>query len=190
MSLSPEQLLAVARSYWRSDKNYDLRLESSPEAERFQRLWAQELTKMDQWRAFLRALQAELPDFTVGNATATCDACFRCAAYPATNRELPPLRWVVVGCLSILAPVYTVYGVQYEYSGTRRISDKVLFEPLPAEMRAPAGVIARSIETTFGASALPRRIAETPVPLIVEPREPPDTRLFHALFTSEPERVP
>jgi hypothetical protein len=57
-------------------------------------------------------------------------------------------------------------------------------------MRAPAGIIARRIVETFGAHALPREIAETAVPLFVDPQQPPNTTLFHALFTSQPERVP
>jgi hypothetical protein len=97
---------------------------------------------------------------------------------------------VVVGCVSILAPVYTVYGVRYEYSRGKRLRDEVFFEPLPAEMRGPAGVIARGIEATFGVSVLPRELAGTPVPLFVDPREPPDTTLFHALFISQPASVP
>ncbi len=64
------------------------------------------------------------------------------------------------------------------------------FEPLPPEMRSPADVMARNIEEIFGFNALPREIAEIPVPLIVHWKEPPHTRLFHALFTSEPESLP
>jgi hypothetical protein len=57
-------------------------------------------------------------------------------------------------------------------------------------MRAPADIVSRRLETTFGVSTLPREIAETPIPLYVEPKEPPNTTLFHALFTSEPESLP
>jgi hypothetical protein len=190
MLLSAEALLSIARNYWRPDKEFDFRLENSPEAERFLQRWEQELEKMDEWRAFLRALGEALPGFTIGNATATCDACFRCSVYPEAEDKSQPRRWVVVGCVSILAPVYTLYGVQYEYRGGERISDKVFLGALPPEMQAPVDVIARKLETTFGVGALPRELAETPVPLIVEPQEPPKTTLFHALFTSRPERVP
>jgi hypothetical protein len=190
MPLSVEQLLAIARKYWRPDRDYEFQSENSPEAKRFQELWEHELKKMDRWRAFLDDLRQDLPGFTIGNATATCNACFRCAAYPVSNRDLPTLRWAVVGCVSILAPVYTLYGVQYEYSGTKRVRDEVFFEPLPHEMRVPADVIARRIEASFEVSALPRELGETPVPLFVDPHSPPDSTLFHALFSSRPERVP
>jgi hypothetical protein len=54
----------------------------------------------------------------------------------------------------------------------------------------PASVVARKIEATFGCSVVPREIAETPVPLFIEFKAPPETTLFHALFTSEPSSIP
>jgi hypothetical protein len=64
------------------------------------------------------------------------------------------------------------------------------FDPLRPETRAPADIIARRIEATFGANMLPREMARTPVPLYVQWKEPPETTLFHALFTSQPESLP
>ena len=189
MPLSVEHLLSVARNYWRADKAYHSRTDTSPENERRGALWKEELKKLDQWRAFLRDLKQELPGFTIGDATATCDVCFRCVAYAPAAKEQPQMEWAVVGCVSILAPVYTVYGAVFEQILAERI-EHVAFEPLPPEMRGPAVLIARKIETRFGVSALPREIAKTPVPLIVEPQEPPHTTLFHALFTGEPESIP
>jgi len=197
MPISAEYLLAVVRSYWRSDHEFDGKLERSPETERFQGLWEEKLEKMDEWHVLLNELQAALPQFGIGNATATSDACFRCSVYTGrepvySSQENEPLarRWVVVGCVSILTPVYAVYGVQYDYRGEERIADRVFLDPLPLEMRAPAEVVARKIETMFGVEAVPREIAEVRIPLIVGPHEPPDTTLFHALFTAWPESVP
>jgi hypothetical protein len=190
MTLTVEHLLSIARRYWPSDKEQYLHPERSPEVARFQALWEQELQKMEQWGAFVRALNRDLPGFTLGNVTAPVDASFRCAAYPETVFERPGLRWIVVGCVSILAPVYTLYGLQYVYRDKKRIDPKVFFEPLPAEMQAPADIISQGLESTFGVSRLPRELAETPVPLFVDPQQPPDTTLFHALFISQPESVP
>jgi hypothetical protein len=186
MPLSSEGLLAVARNYWRSDKAYD----SSPEHRRLTDLWDQELKKLGQWWALLDELKKELPGFTIGNATATPDACFRCAAYSAVDNQSDARRFIVVGCVSILAPVYAVYGVEYARVDNRRHNPRAFFEPLPSEMRHPADVISRRIEATFRVDALPREIVETRIPLYVEPVEPPNTTLFHALFTSEPESLP
>ncbi|WP_375767422.1 hypothetical protein NR798_37955 [Archangium gephyra] len=197
MPISADDLLSVVRNYWRSDHAFDDKAENSPETKRLQREWAQALEKMDQWRVLLRELGAALPHFNIGNATATSDACFRCSVYPNrepvyTNPGDEPRsrRWAVVGCVSILAPVYSIYGVQYDYRGKERIAERVFFDPLPPEMQAPAEIIARKLEAMFGVEALPREIADIRIPLIVEPREPPDTTLFHALFSSYPERVP
>src|SRR4051812_19941963 len=117
MPISAEELLSVVREYWRSDHEFDGKLEKSPELERFQDLWEQELEKLDQWRVLMRELRAAFPQFNIGHATATCDACFKCTVYTnrepvaASHQEGPrERRWGVVGCLSILAPVYTVYG--------------------------------------------------------------------------------
>jgi hypothetical protein len=190
MALTAEQLLSITRNYWPSDLESSLKPEGSPEVARLHDLWGKELKKMRQWAEFVRALNEDLPEFTVGNITATFDACLRCGAYPRTNRPPSSSGWVVVGCVSILAPVYAIYGMQYEYSGEKRFGEEVFFEPLPARMRAPADIIARKLEATFGVSALPRELADTSVPLFVDSRKPPHTTLFHALFTSQPDSVP
>lgn len=197
MPISAEHLLSVARNYWRADHEFEGTLERSPELERFQDLWEQKLEKIDEWWVLHDELRAALPHLKVGDATATVDACFRCLVYTdkafvSENPEDEPRshRWAVVGCVSILAPVYAIYGVQYDYKGRQWIDRRVFFEPLPPEMRAPAQVVARKLEELFGVEALPREIAETRIPLIVEQMEPPETTLFHALFTSRPESVP
>jgi hypothetical protein len=190
MNPSTAQLIAIARDYWRPDKEYRLRQEKSPEDKRLEARWTQELEKLDRWHAFLRELRQELPGFTIGDGTATPDACFRCVAYPVQGRPLPPYRWVVVGCVSILAPIYIVYAVEYDRIGGERHNPRFSLEPFPPELQLPADVIARKIEGAFGFSKLPREIAETPVPLFVQWVEPPETTLFHALFTNEPDNVP
>jgi hypothetical protein len=190
MALDVEHLLSIARNYWPADMETYLRPDTSIVYARLQELWARELMKMEQWRAFLGDLERDLPDFTIGNATAPGDGSFRCAAYFREGRTPPGLEWVVVGCVSVLAPVYTVYGVESEYRGKKRIRDTVLHEPLPPDMRTAAEVMSRRISATFDVQALPRELAETRIPLIVDPVMPPDTTLFHALFISKPERVP
>jgi hypothetical protein len=190
MSLNAEQLLAIARNYWPADMEAHLRPDTSIVHARLQALWARELGKMEQWRAFLGELERDLPDFIIGNATAPGDGSFRCAAYFREGRISPGIDRVVVGCVSVLAPVYTIYGMESEYRGRKRIRDTVFHEPLPADMKAVADVMSHRIRATFDVQALPRELAETRVPLIVDPVMPPDTTLFHALFVSKPERVP
>ena len=50
MTPSVEELLAIARRYWRSDNEYQLRGERSPETDRLQALWKQEWRRMDEWQ--------------------------------------------------------------------------------------------------------------------------------------------
>ncbi|MBZ4415256.1 hypothetical protein [Myxococcus sp. RHSTA-1-4] len=83
-----------------------------------------------------------------------------------------------------------VYGVRYDFVGRQRYNPRLSFEPFPPEMREPAEVIARKIEATFDVRRLPREVAATPVPLYVHNTEPPETTLFHALFTSQPDNIP
>jgi hypothetical protein len=187
MAISRERLMDIARNYWRSDKLYDYASPKSPEHVRLWETWERELARIERWWALLDSLEADLPDFTIGDATATLDACFRCVAYSGKSH---PYRFAVVGCASILAPVSANYGVQLESVSLEQGVPRVVFEPLPYEMRAPADVIARRLEATFGAVALPREVAETPLPLIVHGKEPPNTTLFDALFTSQPESIP
>lgn len=190
MTPTPEELLTIAREYWRPDRYQHVTQEPSPEDDKREARWEEALQKVDRWHAFLNDLSQALPGFTIGDGTATPDACFRCVAYPVQGRPLPPFDWVVVGCISILAPIYMVYAIEFERAGKERLGAKVRFEPLPPQMRQPADIFARKIEETFGASALPREVAEIPVPLVVEWKEPPETRLFHALFSNQPESVP
>lgn len=185
--MSAEELLSIVRHYWPSTEECYLTGGPSPELERLHALWQQELEKLDKWWALLDELEGELPGFTIGDGTATSEPSFRCIAY---SGRAAPRRFAVVGCLSILAPVFTVYGLEFEGTQETRRVIRICFEPLPAEMQEPARVMARKIEAHFGASALPREVAETPVPLFVEWMKPPNTTLFHALFASRPEIIP
>ncbi|MFL5352621.1 hypothetical protein [Archangium sp.] len=187
MHPSTEELFSIARNYWPSTEEYYLKGEASPENQRLGALWQEKLKRIDRWWAMLDELKEELPELTIGDATATLHASFRCTAY---SKKVNQQRSALVGCLSIIAPVFTVYGLEFEYQGETRTVSRICFEPLPAYMQGPAGVIARKIETMFGASALPREVADTPVPLFVEWKKPPHTTLFHALFSSTPERIP
>ncbi|NMO15287.1 hypothetical protein HPC49_09280 [Pyxidicoccus fallax] len=114
----------------------------------------------------------------------------RLGRHPPENTPTPKHRWVAVGCLSILAPVYIVYGVELEYRGKERIGQKASLGPLPPDTHHAADIIARKMETLFGATALSRALAQTRVPLFVEFKAPPETMLLHTLFTSTPESVP
>ncbi|WNG20735.1 hypothetical protein [Cystobacter fuscus] len=145
---------------------------------------------MSSWKAFRIELRSALPNFITGDTGSTGDGGLRCMVYPLKESRAPSSNWIVLGCVSILAPVYFVYGVECDYINGRLQNHRASFEQPPLNMAFPAQVVARKIETTFGFSAIPREIAETPVPLFVGWREPSEATLFHALFTSDPSIIP
>jgi len=187
MTPTRDQLLSIALDYWPSFKDYEQN--PSLEDERRFAVCEQKLQEHDRWLAFLDELDKELPAFTISDYTGP-GPCFCCVAYPDQRLPQPPVRWVVAACVSFLAPVYTVYGVQFDYSGNERVFKQLALWPLPSEIQATADIIARRIEATFGVTALPHELAELRVPLFVQFTEPPGTRLFHALFLDNPENLP
>ena len=193
MPLSLDQLVAIARNYWPTPgkREQDSSLEFSPEALRLHELWEQKLKDIARWWTVLDELRNELPGFVIGDATATPDACFRCVAHPSGASSTSAPYWSVVGCLSIIAPVHTVYGVQFTRHERARVFEGFDFELGRAETRAPAHAMARRFELGFGSQLLPAaQSARVQVDLEVQGKRPPDTLLLHALFTNEPENLP
>jgi hypothetical protein len=190
MNLSKEDLLEIARKHYDSTNKFHFATEASPETQRLHALWAQWIADMSSWYHLRDKLSSELPNHNTGETYPTNDGGPRCMVYPPKESSPPTSDWVVVGCLSLLAPVYFVYGVKYNYIDGRLQNPKASFEPPPPGMEFPARVVARTIETTFGYSALSREIAETPVPLFAGWLAPPQTTLFHVLFTNDPSNIP
>jgi hypothetical protein len=191
MTPSLDELLARVRPYRRTDDVYASRHERSPEDERLYALWTQEEHRLEQWEALLAQLRADLPRYRIEDVSHPRDAGLRCTLDPPVLEGSELHRQVVVGCLSLLAPVYMVYGLQYPRRGHRSFEERRLFfNALPHSMLRPAAVLARRLEARFGVIALPPELAATPVPFYVDWREPPHTTLFHALFSSEPDNVP
>lgn len=187
---STEQLISIAREYWPSNMEAYHSPDTCPQFAKLDERWQHELARMERWEAFIRDLEADVPGFSIGNITATPDACLRCGVYNITEKPRTDY-WVVVGCMSILAPVYTVYTARVSVvGGRRRPQEPQLFGPFPPEMQPIVDATSRRLEATFAVSALPRDVAETPIPLFVEPLSPPETTLFHALFTSVPASIP
>ncbi|NOJ91749.1 hypothetical protein HMI51_02155 [Corallococcus coralloides] len=192
MTHSAEELLAVARLYWGADQAYAFRQERSPEDLRYEALWAEKNKEGPRWGALIKKLGEALPDCNVWDYTPPlANPSFGVLVYPHHEKIMhrPQKVWVVAGYLSILAPVYTVHCVRKEYLGNQLRSAKVFLGPVPLELQGIADTVARHIEAEYGATALPLEIAQTPVPLYVNLMQPPETTLFHALFTSEPGNI-
>ena len=193
MTMTVDELLARARHYWPANLDWYFRGEETPETARRFALWEQQWRQHGkQWHALLTDLAKDLPGFSIRDATAPSDVCFRCAVR-LPREGTTPLVQVVVGCLSMIAPVYSVYGLQYEVSpatGTKPSDPRLFLDALPPEMHEPANALAKRMEAVFGASPLLAGLAGTPVPLCVNITCPPRTTLFHALISDQPDSVP
>lgn len=187
---SKDDLLDIVRNYYDSSEKFLFTPEASPATKRLHALWTQWLENMGPWNAFLQGLESDLPAFVIGDTLSSSDGGPRCLVYPPKESRSPTAAWVVVGCVSLLAPVYIVYGVECDYADGGLRNEKASFAQPPPDMALPAQIVARRIETTFGFSTVSREIAETPVPLFVGGREPSEATLFHALFTSDPSIIP
>lgn len=187
---SKDDLFDIARNYYDSNSRFLYTPKTSPATKRLHALWTQWLENMEPWNAFLDELESELPSLIIGDTFSTSDGGPRCLIYPQKESRSPASNWVVVGCVSLLAPVYIVYGVECDAADGGLRKEQASFAQPPPHMALPAQVVARRIETTFGFSAVSREIAETPVPLFVGGREPSEATLFHALFTSDPSIIP
>jgi hypothetical protein len=190
MTPSKEDLITIVRRYYDSSNAFLFTTELSPEAERRQALWTQWIANMGPWRAFKAALRSALPNYDFGETFPSDDGGPRCMVYLPKEVRSPTSNWTVVGCVSLLAPVYFVHGVEYDYINGHAQNFRASFEQPPPSMILPAQVVARTIETMFGFSAFPRELAETPVPLYAGLLEPPQTTLFHTLFTNDPSNIP
>jgi hypothetical protein len=190
MSLLKKDLIDIAQQYYEASSEVHSTPELSPETERRNALWAQWIENRSSWTALRATLRSELPGYDTGETYSTHDGGPRCLVYPPKESRTPVGNWIVVGCISLLAPVYCVYGVECDYIEGRLRNDTASFAPPPSSMALPAKAVARAIETTLGFNVVPRDIAETPVHLFAGGLVPPETTLFHVLFTNAPSRIP
>jgi|SRR6218665_17270 len=187
---SKETLTEVVQHYYNSSSDFLFTLEPSLEESRRQALWTRWIENMEPWKAFRARLRSELPDYGTGETYSSADGGPRCMIYPPKNSLTASSNWIVVGCVSLLAPVYFVYGVECDYAEGRLLNDRASFGQPPPSMAFPAQVVAGTIEAVFGYGMVTREVAETPVALFAGLLEPPKTTLFHTLFTSAPHSIP
>jgi hypothetical protein len=92
---------------------------------RRQAVWTRWIENRGPWSAFRARLRSELPKhYSTGETYATDDGALRCLVYLPRELRTPTSNWVVVGCVSLLAPVYFVYGVEYDQLGDRLLNHR------------------------------------------------------------------
>lgn len=169
----------------------------TPEFKRWSQLWSQAL-EAEPWEALQDELEAWLPDHEFGTYTPVSQsACYACIVYLRRPRPdgRPGHRLVrIAGAVSLIAPVYLVYGTVELVSPDRT-------EPHPApprlflrpteEMQPTSSVMARVIEQKLGYRPFPPDFADIPVPDVRVPflNFAPAT-LINAFFLSAPEYLP
>jgi hypothetical protein len=164
--------------------------------ERWQEAWRHAL-ETEPWEPLRHALEAEFPGYELGTHTPAHHAsCYTCIVYLPRS---PSARIRVAGAVSLLAPVYLVYGTVEHIGATRAERDQQLeraveelrdagpwesrfarfqqaLPPRPqlhlpptAEMQPTATLMAGLIERNLGHRPFPLALATLPVPGIRVP---------------------
>lgn len=190
-----EELIDVVRRYYPVGRTpYDHNHEASPEWHRFMDLWHGFIDDRSRWLALDDLLTREFSGITVGDATAyTHDGGCRCCVYaiePESTEE--GISKEVLGCVSLLAPVYYVYGTQDRILKRKRIEVTVFLDTLPEELAPYAAKVARGIETVFtGYTPFPKEWLHVPLPdLCADGIYFGKWTLFNLLFTLQPDNFP
>lgn len=169
---STDELMATVHRYYPAGLDPDQQHETylaSPEWHRFCDLWERvmRLEVLPRWDEFRTALKEALPDCKFWDTTVPYyHGCrrIRIILVPPGTPPGQPEYTEVVGLVSILAPVYSLYEA---YS--RRKSDGNYTEPrirwLFSDQTAPyARVLAEHIEEYFGCCPLPPEVGRIRVP--------------------------
>jgi len=187
-----DELIQRVRLYYPSGSVWnDEQHGRSPERLRLNALWNDILPVYHEteWARLIDELQRAVAPLMIGDATAPRDdGGFRCTVYrrdPAAD-----LTTIVVGCVSLIAPVYTIYVARVDINRTR--IPTLFFDPLPEDTRATAEIVASVIEKHFPYARLPYAMTSTPTPdlLLTVPSKDGKATLLHTLFTDTPESLP
>ncbi len=111
------------------------------------------------WPAFMKRLEQVFPGCLLWNKTIPNHVpCYSCQVYLPDRPE--GCYDAIVGLLSLLAPVYTIYGCRDIDGGEYWVR----FPPLPERFRALEQRLATLIESEFGFTRLDKEVLLTPVP--------------------------
>jgi hypothetical protein len=195
-SFTASELVELCRQYYPMGRTLDDHEHgASPEWQRFHSMWQQAMADRSRWLTLRSALTEAFPTLWVGDATAyTHDGGYRCCVRVIEPQDKADgISQEVVGCVSLLAPLYFVYGTQHRYRGGKRgnPADAVFLDALPEALISSASTVAQAIESVFGCQAFPVQLASVPIPdLCLDHFEPGQATLLRALFTLEPAFLP
>jgi hypothetical protein len=184
---TPEALIQLLRRYYPAGlEHWDPRYATSEEAQRLDQLLRAARQDSSAWAGFLQRLRAELPQCRILEMTNLWhDPCYTCRVW-LPGVEVGGDRFDAVVCLlSLLAPVYALYGCHARLDGPSAEWAPRL-SAFPQELQPHEARLATLIETTFGATRLSEDVLSTPIPELV-PRsgslELGQAKLIDCLFT-------
>lgn len=167
--------------------DFKLPFQETPEFKRWHEAWTQAVRETEPWRVLLNGLRPQFPTLQFGSYTpAYMSGGYACILYlrqPQTNgRE--GFRFIrVAAAISLLAPLYFVYGtIQVttpipleertpwkSHDPHERFSAPELFLQPTEEMQPYADMLARHVEQAFNHRPFPLELADVPVPDIRVP---------------------
>jgi len=190
-------LLALVRRYYPrgsawNDHDHNPPPDLPEEIKRLAALWERELANDETWQRLKQTLRDCLSQGVGEMSVPVHDAGRRCAVYLDHFKDVPrgqPAR-IVVGAVSLIAPLYYVYGVNRTYDDPRN-PDQLLVELPPGEMKEVGEVVARCIEQVYDYRPLPVELARVPVEgLCMDHMRFEGWTLLEALFTTDPANLP
>jgi hypothetical protein len=188
--LSVGALVDLAHRYYPANllSVHDPRHEASEENQRLTALRRAAWENSGPWSAFVNRLKEQFPDSTVWDLPYLLhEPCRYCRLTVAGTGLTPGEGEVkeVVCMLSVLAPVYCLFGSHQRSENGRMVWNALHFPPLPPEYQPLETRLAALIEATFGLTRLPNDVLFTPVPsLTVEHRKPGEAQLIDCLFST------
>ncbi|HZI12552.1 MAG TPA: hypothetical protein VE153_19370 [Myxococcus sp.] len=182
--LSPKALVDLAHRYWPANllSTDDPRYTTSEEIQRQKALRDTAWKDSGSWAAFLERLEQEMPGCAPWDLPyllhEPCRYCRISLPGPGEVRELACM-------VSILAPVYVLFGSRQRYESERMVWNEVSFPPLPDGFQPQESTLARLVETQLGCTRLDRDALFTPVPdLKVQHLGLGEAKLIDCLFST------
>jgi len=194
-----QQLLEIAYQHYARGVFYDdPGYMETPEYLRLTAAWDQALAHTETWDRFNDALLERFGDSVrLSHVTMPWHGGgFRLAVdldWPLRRGKFVERATidVLVACVSVIAPLYLIHGVQVDVVMNRRLPDpRPLYHDLTPEMRTHLPALAEDVERVFGYAPVSMEDALAVVPDIsIYPHGFGQMRLIHALFASYPENV-
>jgi hypothetical protein len=164
----------------------------SPEYRRYAEAWKKAMNDT-RWDPLHEALQREFPETITGELTVPHhDAARRFAIYLNKSPLKDGVGDILIGCVSVVAPFYFLYGAQRRFKGGQhQLPYSIFLDTLPDNMLPYARAAAQQIEQRYNYHLFPSEYLHTPVPDIsVSDVFIGNMTLLNAFFTTGLDRIP